>query len=628
MAENVGPEIPATLTAISEKETPVVAGENDAGETGEPVAKKRRAVNGAELNLLDNLPAAERYERSYMHRDNVQFVHCTNKTFFVITASVDGHVKFWKKREGGIEFVKHYRAHLGALISTDASHDGIRYASCANDKKLKIFDVINFDMINMITLDYVPSILRWIYSAGSTVMSIAVAEQEGHTIRIYDSTSSTGTVSKVIDQVHNNKAVVTTMCFAPELRVVCSADSQGMIEFWESESPHKYPEHLFDFKYKMQTDMYELAKKKAHVIHVAFSPDGAKYSTYGSDRVIRIFKLRKGKIWRTFNEKLAAITEIQNREELLNEMEFGRRMAIEKDLMKTNNLCRSESLFDETGKFLMYSTLLGIRVISLRTGACLKIIGLTETMRFLSIALFQGSITEDKRSAALSLEMKAAHNPALDENIMDPTIFATAYKKNRFYCFSSREVDTEVIERDIFNEKPTKEETMAAAQTAQARRLASEVCLRTSAGDVYIKLFKDKVPKTVENFVVHTRNGYYNGHIFHRVIKGFMVQTGCPHGTGTGGESIWGGEFEDEIVPELKHKKPFMVSMANAGANTNGSQFFITVCPCPWLDKKHTIFGEIYRGMEIVLKISQSSTNPKTDKPWEDISIISATVIN
>lgn len=178
-----------------------------------------------------------------------------------------------------------------------------------------------------------------------------------------------------------------------------------------------YPDDLFDYKYKMDTDLYELAKKSAHVIHISFSPDGSKYSLYGSDRVIRVFKRRKGKIWRQFNEKLAAITEIQNREELLNEMEFGRRMAIEKDLMKTKNLCRSESLFDETGKFLMYSTLLGIRVISLRTGACLKIIGLTETMRFLSIALFQGSITEDKRTAALSLDMKAAQNPALDENI-------------------------------------------------------------------------------------------------------------------------------------------------------------------------------------------------------------------
>lgn len=207
---------------------------------GEPEPKRRKAVNASELNLLENLPAAERYERSYMHRDNVQFVHCTNRTFFVITASIDGHIKFWKKREGGIEFVKHYRAHLGNLISADASHDGIRYASCANDKKLKIFDVINFDMINMISLEFLPSIVRWIYSAGSTVMSVAVAEAAAHVIRIYDSTSSTGVATMVLDQLHNDKATVTTLCFSSELRIVCSADSQGMIEFWRSESPHRY----------------------------------------------------------------------------------------------------------------------------------------------------------------------------------------------------------------------------------------------------------------------------------------------------------------------------------------------------------------------------------------------------
>ena len=179
----------------------------------------------------------------------------------------------------------------------------------------------------------------------------------------------------------------------------------------------RFPESAFDYKYKMKTDLYDLAKNQAHVNHLIFSPDGKKFSAYGSDRVIRVYKLRSGKIWRKFNEKLKAVTEIQNKDELMNEMEFGRRMAMEKDLMKTNKFARSESLFDETGQFLMYSTLLGIRVIALRTGACLKIIGLTETMRFLSLALFQGSITEDKRTAALTLEMKAANNPALAENI-------------------------------------------------------------------------------------------------------------------------------------------------------------------------------------------------------------------
>lgn len=103
--------------------------------------------------------------------------------------------------------------------------------------------------------------------------------------------------------------------------------------------------------------------------------------------------------------------------------------------------------------------------------------------------------------------------------------------------------------------------------------------MHTTMGDIHIKLFGKECPKTVENFCVHSKNGYYNGHIFHRCIKGFMVQTGDPTGTGTGGKSIWGHDFEDEFVSMLKHDRPYTLSMANAGPNTNGSQFFITVLP-------------------------------------------------
>lgn len=603
------------------------ATDNHDPETGEPAAKKRKAVNATELRLLENLPAAERYERSYMHRDILHSVHCT-PTMFIVTASVDGHVKFWKKREIYIEFVKHFRAHIGGLLHTAVSADGVRYATTALDRKVKIFDVINFDMINMISLDVEASLIEWIYTSGSTLHGIAVVEKESNIIRVYDSTSSSSKESALLDKIHFKGSKITAMRFCPTHKIVITADSQGMIEFWNSEAPYEINEDLFEFKYKMQTDLYDLAKNKAFVMHIAVSPDGEKFSAYGSDRIVRVFKLRKGKIWRQFDETLKSISEQQKNEELINEMDFGRKMANEKELPKHDKLRLSESIFDESGRFFLYSTLWGVRVISLRTGACIKIIGLTETFRPLSLALCQGSLTEDKRSAALTLDMKAASNPALAENLKDPTLFVTAHKSKRFYLFTQRELDGEAYERDIFNEKPTKEESVAAAQTAQARRLATKVCLRTSMGDIYIKLFKDKVPKTVENFVVHVRNGYYNNHIFHRVIKGFMIQTGCPLGTGTGGESIWGGEFEDEILPELRHKKPFTVSMANAGPNSNGSQFFITVCPCPWLDNKHTIFGEIYQGMENVLKISQAPVDNKTDKPWDDMTILNASVVN
>lgn len=167
-------------------------------------------------------------------------------------------------------------------------------------------------------------------------------------------------------------------------------------------------------------------------------------------------------------------------------------------------------------------------------------------------------------------------------------------------------------DRDVFNEKPSKEETMTAIDVKGEKRVSNAAVIHTTMGDIHVTLFPKECPRTVENFCVHTRNGYFNGHIFHRVIKSFMVQTGDPKGDGTGGESIWGGEFEDEFHPTLKHDHPYTLSMANAGPNTNGSQFFITVVPAPWLDNKHTVFGRVSRGMEVVQKMSMVKTNAKT----------------
>nr|CAD7198221.1 unnamed protein product [Timema douglasi] len=181
-------------------------------------------------------------------------------------------------------------------------------------------------------------------------------------------------------------------------------------------------------------------------------------------------------------------------------------------------------------------------------------------------------------------------------------------------------------DRDIFNEKPSKEDIISATEASGVERLYESAILHTALGDITIKLFGKECPRAVENFCVHSKNGYYNSHIFHRVIKGFMVQTGDPTGTGTGGESIWGGEFEDEFNSSLRHDRPYTLSMANAGPNTNGSQFFITLIPTPWLDNKHTVFGRVVKGMEVVQNISTVKTNPKTDKPYDDIQIVSITL--
>jgi len=144
-------------------------------------------------------------------------------------------------------------------------------------------------------------------------------------------------------------------------------------------------------------------------------------------------------------------------------------------------------------------------------------------------------------------------------------------------------------------------------------------------GDFHLQLFPESAPKACLNFIQHSKKSYYNGVIFHRIIKQFMIQTGDPLGNGTGGQSIWGKDFEDEFDPSLKHDRPYTVSMANAGPNTNGSQFFITVIPCPWLDNKHTIFARVYKGMDVIEKLSQVKTD-RFDKPIDDIKILSISI--
>jgi peptidyl-prolyl cis-trans isomerase A (cyclophilin A) len=165
---------------------------------------------------------------------------------------------------------------------------------------------------------------------------------------------------------------------------------------------------------------------------------------------------------------------------------------------------------------------------------------------------------------------------------------------------------------------------------AQEKKGPVYATLKTNMGDIVVQLFDDKAPKTVANFVglatgakewtdpktrEKVKRPLYNGTLFHRVIPGFMIQGGDPLGNGTGGP---GYRFEDEFNPELKHSKPGIMSMANAGPNTNGSQFFITQKPTPWLDGKHTVFGEVVKGQEVVDAIVNVPRD-KRDRPTKDV---------
>ncbi|ORX63587.1 hypothetical protein BCR32DRAFT_226970 [Anaeromyces robustus] len=152
------------------------------------------------------------------------------------------------------------------------------------------------------------------------------------------------------------------------------------------------------------------------------------------------------------------------------------------------------------------------------------------------------------------------------------------------------------------------------------------VILETTVGNIEIELYWDHAPRTCKNFYELAKRGYYDGVKFHRIIADFMVQGGDPTGTGRGGTSIYGEKFADEIHPDLKHTGAGIISMANSGPNTNGSQFFITLAPTPWLDGKHTIFGRVNDGMRVVKRMGLVPTD-SNDRPREDVKIIHARVI-
>jgi peptidyl-prolyl cis-trans isomerase-like 1 len=160
--------------------------------------------------------------------------------------------------------------------------------------------------------------------------------------------------------------------------------------------------------------------------------------------------------------------------------------------------------------------------------------------------------------------------------------------------------------------------TLKQKETLPMNDTITVAVIKTNMGTIELELFADQTPKTVENFIGLAEKGYYNGVIFHRVIKDFMIQGGDPTGTGRGGESLWGGSFEDEFVSSLKHDGPGILSMANAGPNTNGSQFFITLVPTPWLNGKHSVFGKVIGGMDVVYAIGETKTLPG-DRPANDV---------
>ncbi|KAL6276345.1 hypothetical protein ACE6H2_019946 [Prunus campanulata] len=616
----VEPQSGNASSAVAESEEEPLVGPGPA-----PRSRPKRPLQ-FEHAYLDALPSAQMYEKSYMHRDVVTHV-AVSSAEFVVTGSVDGHLKFWKKKAIGIEFAKHFRSHLGPIEGLAVSVDGLLCCTISNDHSVKIYDVVNYDMMVMIRTCFVPGAVEWVYKQGDVKARLAISDRNSSFVHIFDARA--GTNEPIISrEIHLGP--VKVMRYNPVFDTVISADQQGIIEYW-SPATLEFPEDGVKFRVKSDTSLFEFLKCKTTVSSIEISPDGKQFSITSPDRRIRVFWFSTGKLRRVYDESLEVAQDLQRSDVPLYQLEaidFGRRMAVEKEIEKTESAPQPNAVFDESSNFLIYATLLGIKVVNLHTNKVARILGKVENNdRFLRIALYQGDRSSKK---VRKIPAAAANVNESKEPLTDPTLICCAFKKHRIYLFSQREPEEPedaTKGRDIFNEKPPADELLAASDIGKSvtTSLPDNVILHTTMGDVHMKLYPEECPKTVENFTTHCRNGYYDNLIFHRVIKGFMIQTGDPLGDGTGGQSIWGREFEDEFHKSLRHDRPFTVSMANAGENTNGSQFFITTVATPWLDNKHTVFGRVIKGMDVVQAIEKVKTD-RGDRPQVDVKILNVTV--
>ena len=421
-----------------------------------------------------------------MHRDIVSHIAVSKSTEFIVTASRDGHVKFWKKMADSIEFVKHYQAHLGPLYALRISGDDkMLVTTCPSDETIKFFDISGFDMTNMIEVSYAPTAAEWVGNE-----RVAIAERADGSIRIYEaSTGSSEPKSKI--NIHGSPVV--SICLVQTCQVAISIDEKGVIEYWCAstlEMPSK-KDGKISFEYKIETDLYDLAKSKSFPTCLATSGNGKYFALCSVDRQIRVFNFKSGKLIRRYDESISSSS---NALVGMSTAESLRRKATERDLGESKEALSTASLcFDDSGNFLIFSTICGIKMVNLVTNKIVRIIGASENERFLFLALYQGIPKVDNQwllSKGGAEAIQSIDELGQQTVKADNTIYATSFKSHRFFCFSDRKPAEISSSRDHMNELPSREDKdLNKFETSEEKSNKSVAVLHTSMGDIHIKLF-------------------------------------------------------------------------------------------------------------------------------------------
>ena len=564
---------------------------NDA-DSEEPKAKriKRTAKSGQ----LEEIPSSSHYQVSFMHKAAVSHVISSARYGYVITACEEGIVKFWKRTStvtdpqagkarasGGkkdetptpcLEFVKSFTAHVGPLAALCIDETDDTIASIGkNDGLIKFYDVSTFDAKSMIkTKANGPSFggAATFLEGNSQELLLAIGHSSDGDISIY-SVESLGLVQTL--SLHSKP--VTALAYSRRHKCCISGDEMGILEIWDTTqgtsdtnvvgAPCSMSNNGLEYPSKMKTDLYKMAKKKTHPRCISASDN--YFVVYGSDSKVRVFNLSTAKIEVRYDERLTVYSSKNFSNYGMDSVEFGKRAATEREIEDQHEsqiqLPSNVVALDPSERYLLISTMIGIKIIDWKKNKLVKIIGKADASqyRFLTFCMCLGDAKLNQQMQLARGMGKSTAVGEKKEEVNNSIVVALAYQQRRFFVFShfdpllESEGDASTNNRDIWNEAPTAQDQLLVSESgpggASQIQKISKAILRTTKGDIHIKLFHE-VPKTFENFTENARSGYYDGIIFHRVISSFMLQTGDPLGDGTGGESIWGGEFEDEFVRE------------------------------------------------------------------------------
>lgn len=535
---------------------------------------KKQKLSIPDYSILNKL-----YQNSYQNEATLTALSTTKDHSLVITGHSNGSIKVWRiavsevsntheevEIPAQLECIKQFNGHTTKVVQLLVNNSGLMLCSIAsNDKLIKIFDLKSLDMAQVIKLSFVPntnSITSSTWFLIDKEDRILVGEHDSSNLFVVIPQDDE---VKSIPSVH--KSALQSAIYNYKYECFVTSDQRGVIEYWSlSNKPPPV-----EFKFKSETDLFLVAKRKSLISFARFSPDEEAFAVL-SESHIRLFDFSTGKI----------IRELDN--------------------------CNGTFAFDN--KILAYTTPNGIEVLDLSSGASLL---LGEEDQKCGVHFNQVLILNKLDLKGVDHHKISSTNSIVKAQLTKKLlVVCAAVNSTQLFIFGKAKLESRDINLTDARKKPKKMTFTSAV-------------LHTSMGDITLKLFGNLVPKTVENFTALCNSNYYNNVIFHRVIKGFMIQTGDPKGDGTGGELCWGGHFKDEFNRLLTHSKPFMVSMANAGPNTNGSQFFITTGTATHLDNKHTVFGEVTNGFDTVRQIEQSEV--EEDAPIEQVAILSTTLI-